>query len=143
MKRIGGIALLLLAAMSLVGCGAGTDAKASAAKPKPKEPTSLTVKGHLTLIDSAITRYEGACSGSGGFGDIAGGAEVVVRDGKGVKVGLGHLGTGKADGPVTCVFPFTVMDVPTGGGIYSVEVTHRGEISFKAADAETVALSLS
>ena len=67
----------------------------------------------------------------------------MVRDGKGVKVGLGHLGTGKADGPVTCVFPFKVEDVPTGGGIYSVEVTHRGEISFRAADAQNVAISLS
>ena len=45
MKRTGGMALLLLAGLSLAGCGAGTDAKAAAAKPMPKEPTSLTVRG--------------------------------------------------------------------------------------------------
>ena len=116
-------------------------AKIHAEDVQPGQEMPPLVKPPIQQIQ--LTRYAGACAGSDGFADITGGAEVVVRDGKGVNVGLGKLGTGKADGPVTCVFPFTVKDVPTGGGIYSVEVTRRGEISFKAADAENVALSLS
>lgn len=133
MKLIGIAAALLL----LVGCGSGTSDE-SAAKPK-----TFDVQGTMTL-DSVDVIGDGGdgCLGSEGYDDIREGAAVVVFDDGGKKIGIGALEAGRASTATTCEFEFTVSDVPIRGSIYSVEVSHRGEIPFKRANAQDLALTL-
>lgn len=127
--------LLISACLLLVVTGCGSD--------------PLTVRGHLTLTDSDINWLVGtevgdgnACEGMGGYDDIAQGAEVVVRDSQGDRVGVGHLGAGKGAGESSCRFAFSVSDVDSDSKLLSVEITHRGEITFKRAEAGAVDVSL-
>lgn len=126
---------VLIACLLLLTGGCGSD--------------PLDVKGSLTLNGSgneihwlALDDTDGQpCEGDLGYSDVTAGADVVVRNSKGDEVGLGELGTGKAhDG--ACVFRFTVRDVKGSGNIFSVEIGHRGEVSFKRPEAGSVALTL-
>lgn len=96
----------------------------------------------MTLIDAGVENYGGDCVGTGGYDDIRGGAQVVVRGPSGDKIALGHLDAGEPRSSVECVFPFTVEDIPIINGIYSVEVSHRGEVSFTQDDAQSLDLTL-
>ncbi len=145
--RTTGIVLLLLA---LAGCGGGASEgeTASDAGSSPVSSvtesisTTFTVSGTFALTDrDGFFRYQGSCSGDGGYDDIDEGTQVVIRDGNETKVAIGALGAGFPSRG-TCVFDFSVPDVPKGGGIYSVEVGHRGEVSFKETEANTLALTL-
>lgn len=132
MKRIGiAVGALLL----LTSCGGSDD--------KPAAPKVFDARGTMTLTSEKVIGDGGdGCLGSGGYDDIRGGAPVVVFDDKGKKVGIGELEDGRASSTVRCVFNFTVDDVPVGGTIYSIEVSHRGEMPFKRADAKELALTL-
>lgn len=79
--------------------------------------------------------YECPLGAGGGFSDIVPGAQVTVRDGSGQIVGLGELsgGTFGRDG---CMFNFAVVNLPDVD-FYSVEVSHRGAISYAATDLES------
>lgn len=68
-----------------------------------------------------------------GFSDIAPGVDVNVKDQSGKLVAFGELRKGKDIGGAidSCAFPFKVTDIPSGLGIYSVEVSHRGAIQYK------------
>jgi len=70
-------------------------------------------------------------------------AQVVIRDNGGTDLALGSLEDGYTENEGwVCVFEFTDLDVPAGGGIYSVEVSHRGEISFMEEGPGDVAMTL-
>lgn len=132
------VALVLsVVALGLVGCGGD--------KVDKESPKTITVKGTMTLTDSDVESVAGRCYGTGGYDDMRSGTQVTVRDSDGKSIGLGSLDEGEPDErfpTVTCHFGFTVTDVPAGIGIYSVEVSHRGEISFKETDASDISLSL-
>lgn len=133
-------ALLLATALAVTGCSGQADDE-----PKAEQaPATITVAGDLTLTDSSVLRYnEGTnCGGTGGYDDIRAGAQVVVRDSAGQAIGLGHLEEGVPENQVTCRFAFTVDDVPKTEGLYSVEVSHRGGISFSGDDASALRLTL-
>lgn len=112
--------------------------------------TSHTITGTITIIGQIVgssDRTSGViepiddtfCTGGGGFDDIRNGASVVVRDQTGVTIATGNIGPGKPDPAfpsVTCVFPFTVLDVPQVA-FYEIEVSHRGGVSFSHAELET------
>lgn len=126
----------LLAAGLLVlvaGCGS-----------KPLEVKGmLTLSGgdqdiHWLMLDSGDGE---PCAGDSGYSDVTKGANVVIRNAKGDRVGLGELTEGKGAGE-SCVFRFTVHDVDDSGKLFSVEVGHRGEATFKRSEAESVALTL-
>jgi hypothetical protein len=109
-------------------------------------PLTFNVGGSLALVGSRqhIGRY-GACSGSGGYDDLANGAQVSILDNTGKTIGLGELENGSRGLGSECDWTFVVRDVPdTEGpdGIYSVEVTHRGKVSFKRSEASLVKLSI-
>lgn len=119
----------------------------------PREPKTFTVDGTLTLEDSSSVNYAmhgrkgEECWGEQGYDDIRQGAQVVIRDSTGAKVALGALEQGTLTArsdpyySAPCEFPFTVDDVPVGkGGVFSVEVTHRGEVSFEQGDALSLTL---
>ena len=90
------------------------------------------------------------CSGRGGYSDMGTGTQVVVKDGNGSVIATGHPTGGTAtitdtgeEG--TCIFSWNVEGVPDSD-FYSVEVSHRGAITYSKADMEsnnwTLALAL-
>jgi hypothetical protein len=98
-------------------------------------PRSFTVNGIMEIVGTAGDAYspeegDNNCSGAVGYQDIAGGTtQVIVTDGSGTTVAVGHLATGRviADG---CAFKFKVQGVPAGKSFYKVEVGHRGAIQY-------------
>jgi hypothetical protein len=104
---------------------------------------TITLTGSMTLFDTDLQSYGGGCSGRGGYSDIAEGASVTIYDDAGKIVGAGHLGHSSMSSSGGCTFDFSV-DVPDGKPFYQVEVTHRGKVTYPAADvkAGTVELSL-
>ncbi len=127
MKRLG---IALAAIVLSAGCGGseGSD--------------SFTAKGTFTLKQIGLSSSTGPCEGRDGYQDIRPGVQVVVRDATGKDVGLGRLGDGTRVDPGWCEFPFTVTDIPESEGLYTIEVSKRGGISFKRTDAAKLALTL-
>jgi hypothetical protein len=111
-------------------------------------PSKMTVKGGVVLSadsDSLLTLDDGECIGRGGYDDMSEGTQAVIRNSKGEKIAFGRLGPGEVDdeGYDICTFKFTIKDVPADEGFpYSIEVAHRGEISFGREDASAVVLTL-
>lgn len=93
---------------------------------------SNTVTGTLSLHDDQLFGADqsgSACQGSGGYDDIAEGAQVVASDGSGKVLAVSQLDAGKADGSGSCVFSFTINNVPYSN-FYQLEVSHRGELDY-------------
>lgn len=134
MKRL----VIVAAALgSLVACGGGSE--------EPAKPKTFDVEGTMTLTTSrGVIAAGGGCAGSNGYEDMQAGANVVIFDSTGEKVGIGELEPGRSgsEPTVQCIFDFTVNDIPIKGDIYSVEVANRGEITFKRSEAKAVALTL-
>lgn len=106
-------------AMSLAGCGTNT----------------FTLNGDLAAE---------SCIGTGGYRDINAGATVTVYDATGKVVAVGSLGEGTRDsGAIYCRFPFSIPEVPDNSDFYSVEVSHRGEVTFPADRARNGDVHLS
>ncbi len=84
--------------------------------------------------------------GTGGYGDIGPGTDVVVRGGEGQVLGTAQLGDGPSvpmsevleeeilDGG--CIWSTTVRDVPTGEDFYSISVGERGEQTYSEEELE-------
>lgn len=140
------LGVILIAVVLAVTLGGDDDKDSDAAKdPDSDEPETFIVHGEMELYDYTgdnILRYQGTCSGYEGYDDMVAGAQVVIRDATGETVAVSALDEGEPQGRTSCIFPFTVEDVPAGESIYSVEVSHRGEITFKEDEAE-VGLTLS
>lgn len=125
-------------ALLLAACGPGpTSAPATepTASPAPTVTVyrlvgSVTLRTEYLNIDS-----ERGCFGTGGYDDIARGLGVVVRDGAGVVLATGALGKGRIVAALQCGFEFVVEAVPAAA-FYSIEVGHRGEITYSFADVE-------
>jgi hypothetical protein len=101
-------------------------------------------KGIAVDADSPSTGDE--CWGDEGYDDLEEGAQVRVRDGDGKLLATADLRDGVFDAVIEdCTFRFTVLDVPDAD-FYSVEVSHRGEVSYSRKEIEgndwTVALSV-
>jgi hypothetical protein len=108
---------------------------------------SFDVNGSMTLQDaygtgSTMGRGESPCRGGVGYGDIGPGTSVTVRDEAGTTVATGRLDDGKADGE-SCVFPFSIADVPSGSKFYEVEVSHRGGVTFSRDELDERGASIS
>jgi hypothetical protein len=144
---IGGLVVAgLVAVIVLLVTGGDDDSEQTAnddtAAAETKDAT-FDVRGTITLIDSGNENYAGACYGGGGYDDMSGGAQVVIRDSTSKTIAAGQLAEGVKVDVVTCEFDFAIDDVPSGNAPYSVEVSHRGEIVFKEEQALTLSLSLS
>jgi hypothetical protein len=107
--------------------------------------STFTASGTLTLEDASFLDQVGTeCTGSDGYDDIAAGAQVVIYDStnKILKVGALSDGSLSTTGAGFCVFTFSVPGIKSGVGPYSVQVSHRGEISFNQSEAGNLSLSL-
>ncbi len=91
-----------------------------------------TLSGTVLLVDLPyIDLTPGArCSGNGGYGDLRGGAQVVLADDRGDTLTTGRLSAGEFDG-LGCVFSFALEDV-TRADFYSLTVGggHRGQLQY-------------
>jgi hypothetical protein len=74
------------------------------------------------------------CFGTGGYNDLAAGAQVTIRDETGKVLATGHLDEGKTKSASECDFAFN-LDVPDAK-FYQVEVSHRGQVTYSADDLE-------
>ena len=114
---IGAGALIVLAAAGSVAAAVALSA-----------PHTFTAKGVVMLSGTDCASIPP------GYEDITKGADVTVKDPSGKVIGLGELGAGKDLGSgIGCAYFFSVKDVPSGLGIYGIEVTHRGLLQYKEA----------
>ncbi|MFD8211492.1 hypothetical protein ACFV2S_34510 [Streptomyces sp. NPDC059695] len=134
---VGGLAGLV------IGAGAVGGAWALAGEEGPQQVETFELNGTMSLVggpSQVSSMGESSCRGIGGYDDILPGASVTVYDAAGAAVGTGSLGEPEYDDSNfttrVCRFPVSVAGVPKGSAIYQVEVTHRGKISLRAADAE-------
>jgi hypothetical protein len=91
-----------------------------------------TLSGTVLLLDSM---YYGnapgsACTGQGGYGDLGGGAQVVLTDEQGRTLSTGRLSAGEFDG-LGCVFSFALEEV-TRSDFYALTVAggNRGQLQY-------------
>jgi hypothetical protein len=138
-------ALMLAAIAALSGCGGSSEA-ASGGKPTgTAEPETFMAVGTIDLTDSDLQHYDDECSGGGGYDDITGGAQVVVYDNAGTMLASGALEPGEPDPSfpdVACSFGFTVEVPVAAADLYSVEIGHRGKVTFTQDGAADLSLTL-
>ena len=104
----------------------------------------MTVVTSTSTLSSSYTSYGssgGSCVTYRGFSDIAEGVSVTVRDSSGAIAGVGRLEAGRSSS-YGCTFPFTVADLPRSE-FYTVEISHRGEVTFTADDVKAGDVMLS
>lgn len=107
-------------------------------------PFEATIEGSMTLKDGFSGDPGESCSGSGGYDDIRGGAQVTVSNESGDVLAVGRLGAGEgvpassATGSdfLYCKFEFEVTGVPRAE-IYTIEVSHRGGLSYSFEEMES------
>ncbi|WP_330247289.1 hypothetical protein OHA33_34035 [Streptomyces sp. NBC_00562] len=97
-------------------------------------PGTFSTTGGIFLADSDGFVSDGKkCMGKGGYEDLRAGTEVTVTDASGSVVAADSLALGKVVGE-TCMFKFTVHDIPVGSKLFRIEVSHRGAITKTEAE---------
>jgi hypothetical protein len=138
MKRI---VLGLLLMGGLVACGGS--------QPQHSQAAAYAVSGHLDLAygDWTWSRIGEPCYGTGGYSDVASGAQVSVLNASGTILALGKLqdGMGESTGFSPCILNFSVQGLPHSD-IYQLRVNQRGGPSYSFADLQrshwTIAMTL-
>lgn len=108
---------------------------------------TMTVRGSVTLHVTWSTVAAGdSCSGAGSYSWLQPGTSVTISDANGKIVGTTTLRSGTAFatgrsyyGADTCVFPFTLNDVPAGDDFYRVGAGNLSAdgVPFTAAQLRT------
>ena len=113
-----------------------------------KGTATFTVTGTMTISGLSGTGIQtgiaGSCKGTGGYSDLAPGAEVVISDSTGRTLAIGQVGSTKSSksDDLHCTLPFEVEQVPLGKGFYGVQVGHRNAVQFTEAQLKAGAASL-
>lgn len=125
LPRLAGV---FVVAFSLVGCS-------SAERNAISGSLVLHSDGLAVQRSAASARGAASCGGQRGYGDIAPGARVTVRDGDGEVLATAALGSGTVVGPgyQTCRFEFAVADVP-GADFYQIGIGARDPMTYSAAE---------
>jgi hypothetical protein len=129
---------LIVLAVLLAACGSPS------ATPSPT-PSGHDLKGTILLTDAGRWSNVGPgdpCEGQGGYDDIIEGADVVVRNQADEIIATSSLGPGTNRGNDHCAFAFTVEEVPDAE-FYSVEVSHRGALTYSKAELDGMDWNLS
>ncbi|HST48617.1 DUF2510 domain-containing protein [Jatrophihabitans sp.] len=93
----------------------------------PNHVSKTSVKGEFLLVDTE-TAYAN-CVGQGGYSDISAGTTVILTNQDNKILGSASLEPGtpnKESG--TCLYSFTLPNIPTDQAQYAVEVSHRGKV---------------
>jgi hypothetical protein len=155
MKRL---MALVFCTVGLTACGGGITLKtpatthpvsevATTASPAERITPPIQVVGTLDLTDTSpggITGGSGgpsSCTGTGGYNDITGGAEVVISDDAGKTLTIVSLTPGTYESSTRCQFSF-FANIPAGLGFYGIAVGHRGLVKFTEADMKHPGLTL-
>lgn len=145
MRKPGAIVAITVMAMMVVSCGGSDMAATTTTVAEPtttSAPTTTTIP--VPTVNGAIVLREFSssepCFGRGGFDDMRGGANVVVRDGNGNVIGTGALESGVLVDTVSgisnyCEFGFSV-ELARTADFYTVEVAGRGGPVYSHADME-------
>ena len=128
---------LLAVALLVAACAPGPTPVPPTAEPTAAPTvTAYRLVGSVTLRTEYLNiESERGCFGTGGYDDIARGLGVVVRDGTGVVLATGALRKGRIIASYSCAFEFVVEAVPDAA-FYSIEVGHRGALTYSRADLE-------
>lgn len=129
--------ILATAALALVAACGGSSPAAEKPTPSTHSPTgpkTFSASGYID-VDGYALFHDGyrVCLPDDGYDDITSGAQVKVSDASGETVALGRLETQVPHGHgymTVCRFNFTVDDIPEGSKLYSVEVSHRGALTY-------------
>ncbi len=97
---------------------------------------------HERTKQLSLRNSQAGSTGQDGFSDVAAGRQVNVSNASGQLLGYGTLGSGTsqtvsepgADYP-SCVFPFTVSNVPVES-LYKIEAGTRGDVSYSLSELE-------
>lgn len=98
-----------------------------------------TIAGTFDLLATdqtfpSIEMVGSGCDGTGGYGDIAPGAQVTLKDGDGKILGSTSLSTGSGS-TSSCTFKFSIANVPEVP-FYSVEIGRRGAVTDSLAEMQ-------
>lgn len=117
---------------------AAAQTTAAAASPTASRPYVVT--GSVSLI-SGFRETGSACAGEKSKSDITEGTRVSVLDASGTRIAEAKLGPGQVDG-LSCVFLFTVENVPAGKGTYRVAVANRKSHEYSEYDFRSLPLNI-
>jgi hypothetical protein len=140
MKRLAQASPAVLLLALLVGCGgSASPAQETTSSPThttPTTPATFSAHGYIDVDGSSYRLYTGGrtCQPDDGYDDITPGAQVTVTSPSGEVIAVGRLGAGRRSAPYTCRFRFTVAGIPDGLPLYSVEVGHRGALTYNEAE---------
>lgn len=98
-------------------------------------PPTTVVNGTLELDDAESAADN--CVTSLGYDDIREGASVTIKDQNGRILGSGSLDAGVSYDDASCTFDFTVADIREDQQQYSVEISHRGQITNSRSEMES------
>jgi hypothetical protein len=134
------VAIAALVVLGVAGCGGSGPAAAPVTvtkAPTSSGPATFSASGYIDVDPPGYNARKGArCYSDSGYDDVRKGAQVTVSDPQGAVVAVGHLGVGhrSAGGYAAyCRFRFTVDGIPDGLPLYSVEVSHRGALTYDEA----------
>lgn len=136
MRRGVGFVTIVLAGLILSACSVTVTPSAS---PLP----TLTGTFVLSSSERMAAGPNGTCRGSGGYSDIVPGMPVTVKDQAGTIIATGAANFDGSAPTATwtaslgvvnlCDLKFEIDNLPVAT-FYSIEVGHRGALSFSAAD---------
>lgn len=98
----------------------------------------VDVAGVFMLNDSDSALQN--CEGQGGYSDIFPGTSVTIRDEQGKIVGSTSLGRGESFGDY-CLYTIAPTQV-SSSNFYTVEVSHRGQVTLEKDELGSMSLSL-
>jgi hypothetical protein len=112
-------------------------------------PVMQGVMGIVFLIEDpnspAVSILNDTCYGVGGYADIGSGTAVTMTDERGLILAVGNLEDGVfgwSGAAVGCNFRFGLGNVPDTAKFYSVEVSHRGKVTYSHEEMNAMGWSL-
>jgi len=100
-------------------------------------------KYSVDLGNYVTSESTGECYGIDGYDDIIEGASVTIRGENGQLLGIGHLEAGTNLDEIGCLFDSNEIEVPGDQKFYTMEVTHRGDLTAAADEIVNGKLNIS
>jgi len=109
-------------------------------------PDTIAVRGEVHLVgDANVLGSAADCRGSGPYGDLREGAEVVITDATGTTVGVTALQRGTVENPgygtPECTLTFSAA-VPADREFYGVAIAGRDRVQFTKAQMGSIKLEI-
>jgi hypothetical protein len=132
--RFGVVIGLTAAVLLLAICVGAYFAVHASTKPEPFALTGTLALNSGTIRTSGLPMGY-SCAGDGDYNDLGPGTTVTVHDETGKLLAKGSIESSSSQSG-SCMLNFTVYNIPDGGTLYKVEVSHRGQMSYTEAEAK-------